>query len=134
MDTGALDRAISILKALSHPTRLRLVALLRPGGLYVCQAAAILEFPVSTVSEHLSELKRAGLVAERRDGRWVSYSLAGTPEVKVLLEGAWKLAASDAQLRWDARVARAVRRLSPTDLCEAGLDLTRFGLESAREA
>jgi ArsR family transcriptional regulator len=132
MTTGPLAELTATLKVLGHPARLRLLAMLRSGGLCVCQAAAALGSPLSTVSEHLGELRRAGLVVERREGRWVTYSLAPEPEARALLEHIWALIGADGLVRRDGRVARRVRRLSPADLCEADLDLRRFGFEPAR--
>ena len=131
MATSRLAAATMTLKVLSHPARLRLLAMLRSGGLCVCQAAVATGSPVSTVSEHLGELKRAGLVVERREGRWVTYSLAGTREAGVYLEHVFALVGGDAVIRRDERVARKVRRVPPAKLCDAGLDLGRFGLEPA---
>ena len=105
--------------------------MLRSGGLCVCQAAAALGAPVSTVSEHLAELKRAGLADERRDGRWVTYRLAAAPEACAFLEQVWGLIGGDALVRQDERIVRKLRRVSRTDLCEAGLDIGRFGLGRA---
>jgi DNA-binding transcriptional ArsR family regulator len=82
---------------------------------------------VSTVSEHLGKLKSAGLVVERREGRWVSYSLAN--EAPGLLDQVWGLISSDPVVRREERLVRKVRQLRVTDLCEAGLDLAKFGLE-----
>ena len=87
--------------------------------------------PFSTVSEHLGELKRAGLVVERREGRWVTYSLAATREARVHLQHVFALIGGDAVIRQDERVVRKVRRVPPAKLCDAGLDLSRFGLEPA---
>ena len=87
--------------------------------------------PFSTVSEHLGELKRAGLVVERRDGRWVTHSLAGTREARVHLEHVFALVGGDAVIRQDARGVRKLRRVPPVKLCDAGLDLSRLGLEPA---
>jgi ArsR family transcriptional regulator, arsenate/arsenite/antimonite-responsive transcriptional repressor len=131
MTTSSLAQVTATLKVLAHPARLRLLAMLRSGGLCVCQAAAALGAPVSTVSEHLAELKRAGLAAERRDGRWVTYSLAVATEARALLEHVWSLIEGDAVVRRDERIVRKLRRVSRADLCEAGLDLGRFGLERA---
>jgi DNA-binding transcriptional ArsR family regulator len=129
MNHGPLGRTAGILKAISHPARLRVLAMLRSGGLCVCQVAAAMGSPVSTVSEHLGELKRAGLVVERRDGRWVFYSLAdGAP---ALLDHIWGLIGSDPLVRQEERLVRRVRRLPVTALCDAGLDLARFGLKPA---
>jgi ArsR family transcriptional regulator len=132
MASGHLTRTTATLKALAHPTRLRMLAMLRSGGLCVCQVAATLGSPVSTVSEHLGELKRAGLLVERREGRWVTYALATEPAARSLLADVWNLIARDPLVRQDERLVRRVRRLPVTDLCDAGLDLARFGLEPAR--
>jgi ArsR family transcriptional regulator len=131
MTTDPLAQLTGTLKVLSHPARLRLLAMLRSGGLCVCQAAAALASPVSTVSEHLAELKRAGLLVERREGRWVTYSLAAAPEARALLQHVWALLGASACVGKDERVARRVRRLDREALCEAGLDLRRFGFEAA---
>jgi len=102
--------------------------MLRPGALCVCQITAVLELAVSTVSAHLAELKRAGLVRERKDGRWVSYSLGEGSDVRALLEQVWALTAQDPQVESDADLVRALRRVPVEQLCRADLDLTRFGL------
>jgi len=68
-----LARSVDTHKALAHPVRQRLVAMLREGELCVCQMTAVLELAASTVSAHLADLKRAGLFAESKKGRFVSY-------------------------------------------------------------
>jgi ArsR family transcriptional regulator, arsenate/arsenite/antimonite-responsive transcriptional repressor len=129
MNSSPLGRTTGILKALAHPARLRVLAMLRSGGLCVCQVAAAMGAPVSTVSEHLGELKRAGLLLERREGRWVSYSLAD--EASALLDHIWDLIGSDPLVRQEERLVRRLRRLPVAALCDAGLDLARFGLKPA---
>ncbi len=62
-------------KGLSDPTRLRIVALLLEQELCVCDLMAVLQLPQSTVSRHMIRLKAAGLVADRRAGKWVHYCL-----------------------------------------------------------
>jgi ArsR family transcriptional regulator, arsenate/arsenite/antimonite-responsive transcriptional repressor len=131
MTIGPLAQTTATLRVLAHPARLRLLAMLRSGGLCVCQAAAVLGSPVSTVSEHLGELKRAGLLAERRQGRWVTYSLDVAAEASDLLGFLLELIATDALIRRDAGVVKRVRRVPPIDLCDADLDLRRFGIEPA---
>jgi ArsR family transcriptional regulator len=65
-----------VFKAFADETRLRILHLLTKGELCVCDIMAVLKTPQSKVSRHLSYLKRAGLVADRRDGLWRHYSLA----------------------------------------------------------
>jgi len=80
-------------KALSEPLRLRAAVLLTDSELCVCRLMEVLGAPQSTVSRHMSRLKAAGLVADRREGRWVYYALAANadfalPGLRVLL---WSL-------------------------------------------
>jgi ArsR family transcriptional regulator len=66
------DRALSILAALAHPTRLatfRLLVRNAPHGLATGQLADTIGLPQSTFSTHLAILSKAGLVATDRQGR-----------------------------------------------------------------
>jgi ArsR family transcriptional regulator len=62
-------------KALSDENRLRIVDLLRGGERCVCELTDALDVGQSLLSFHLKTLKDAGLVSDRRDGRWAYYSL-----------------------------------------------------------
>jgi DNA-binding transcriptional ArsR family regulator len=128
MAASRLSQATEVFKAAGHPARLRILGMLRPGGLCVCQITAVLELAASTVSAHLAELKRAGLVAEHKDGRWVSYSLAADAAARPLLERVWALVGGDPRLEADARLVRELRRVPVAELCRVELDLTRLGL------
>ena len=67
----------NIIKSLEDETRLRIMALLLDAGeLCVCDFMAVLQLPQSTVSRHLSNLKNAGWLADRRAGVWIHYSLS----------------------------------------------------------
>jgi len=61
--------------ALGDETRLRIVSVLRRGEESVCNLAGLLETGQSRLSFHLKALKDAGLVRDRRQGRWIYYSL-----------------------------------------------------------
>jgi DNA-binding transcriptional ArsR family regulator len=65
-----------VLKAAGDRTRTRILKLLEAGGLCVCQVQAVLQLAPSTVSKHLSILRIAGLVEDRRDGKWTEYALS----------------------------------------------------------
>ncbi len=65
--------------ALSDETRVRVVELLCGGELCVCDLQSALDAAQSRLSFHLKVLREAGLVNDRKDGRWVHYSLR--PEV-----------------------------------------------------
>ena len=61
--------------ALSDETRLAIVERLRSGERCVCDLTDLLDAAQSRLSFHLKVLKEAGLVTDRRDGRWVHYAL-----------------------------------------------------------
>jgi DNA-binding transcriptional ArsR family regulator len=66
----------ALFKALSDPTRLRLVILLAiRGETCVCNLAEALGVPDYKISRHLSILRWAGVVETRRDGAWMHYRL-----------------------------------------------------------
>lgn len=71
-----LDQFELVGRAVADPNRLRILAMLRQGELCVCQITAVLDLAPATVSKHLSLLRTAGLVRQRKDGRWVHYRLA----------------------------------------------------------
>jgi DNA-binding transcriptional ArsR family regulator len=115
-------------KALAHPGRLRLLAMLRGGDLCVCQLTAVLELAASTVSSHLSDLRRAGLVTERKSGKWVHYHLVDRGPLAELVRRALRLVDEDDRLRQDTRVVDGLRRIPLETLCSAGFDRTTVGL------
>lgn len=68
--------AVERLQALGEETRLRIVQLLAHGERCVCELQAELDASQSRLSFHLRRLKDAGLVRDRKEGRWVYYALA----------------------------------------------------------
>ena len=63
-----------VLAALAHPTRRAALRLLhRYDELCLCELMASVAVSQSTMSRHMSTLKEAGLVADRRDAQWVRY-------------------------------------------------------------
>lgn len=65
-----------IFRAFADRTRLRILNLLAPGELCVCDIVRVLGVPQPKASRHLAYLRKAGLVKARRDGLWIHYSLA----------------------------------------------------------
>ena len=66
----------SVAKALGHEYRLELLELVAQGERSVEALTRLTGLPVGTISQHLQLLRRAGLVAARKDGKYVYYSLA----------------------------------------------------------
>lgn len=71
-----LDGAATAFHALSDPTRLAILDLLRSGEHCVCDLQSALDAAQSRLSFHLRVLREAGLVTDRREGRWTYYALA----------------------------------------------------------
>src|SRR5712664_1588539 len=69
------ERAIELFHALSDETRLEIIELLRKGERCVCELTDSLDAAQSRLSFHLRVLKDAGIVRDRKDGRWVYYEL-----------------------------------------------------------
>ena len=70
-----LKRKAQVFKALGHPSRLAMVEALLNGERCVCELQELVGSDMSTVSRHLSVLRNAGLVADRKEGLKVYYSL-----------------------------------------------------------
>jgi ArsR family transcriptional regulator len=60
-------------RALADRTRLRLLNLLGDGEVCVCFFVEVLRMSQPKISRHLSYLRRAGVVASRREGKWMHY-------------------------------------------------------------
>jgi len=103
-----------VLKGLSDPTRLRIVALLSERELCVCDLMAVLQLPQSTVSRHMIRLKSAGWVLDRRDGKWVHYRLTPSPLVEDLRQLLKHHLTGMEQFKKDAA---SLARYSRTKLC-----------------
>ena len=73
-DGNAFDLEL-FFAALADRTRLRLLNLMRDGEVCVCFFAETLSTNNPKISRHLAYLKRAGLVAARRDGKWMHYKI-----------------------------------------------------------
>ncbi len=65
----------NIFKALSDETRLRILKLLEHGELCVCDIVAALDMIQPKVSFHLGVLKDAGLIKDRKQGKWIHYRI-----------------------------------------------------------
>jgi ArsR family transcriptional regulator, arsenate/arsenite/antimonite-responsive transcriptional repressor len=131
MTMCTLRGSVDVLKALGHPVRLRILCLLRKGELCVCQVTEILGLAPSTISEHLSLLRRAGFIEERKDGKWVFYAQSEDPDLRPLCEALWPLVDGDAVLKADERHCAKVRKMSLATLCKVGSGALKFRLPAS---
>lgn len=77
-----------VMKALSDPTRVKILKALQVKNLCVCEIQVALRLAQPTISKHLKILEDAGLVMSHKCGLWVNYSLADgtdTPYAATLL-------------------------------------------------
>jgi DNA-binding transcriptional ArsR family regulator len=119
----SLRRYEAVMKAAADPTRVRILKLLEPGELCVCQIIAVLALSPSTISKHLFLLKSAGLVNDRKEKKWVHYSLDrgnDDPYVAGILQelSSW-LDRDPAITRDRARLADARKDVGPSAVCAA---------------
>ena len=68
-------RAVQLFHALSDETRLGVLEMLKDGERCVCELQDELDAAQSRLSFHLKVLKDAGLLVDRKEGRWVYYSI-----------------------------------------------------------
>ncbi len=101
--TAQLD---SLFQALGDRTRLRLLNLLADGEVCVCFFVEVLGEPQPKISRHLGVLRAAGLVAARRDGKWMHYRATFAEELAPLFENVIAALRADPEMDRD-RVALA---------------------------
>jgi len=115
-----------VIKAVADPTRVRILKLLEAGEMCGCQIVAILELSQSTISKHLFLLRMAGLVKERKEKKWVHYSLTRSGDnpysgkMQNTLKG-WLN--DDPVIERDRKREALARELGPADICERGMVL-----------
>lgn len=95
----SLQELTELFKALSDITRLKILKLLEKGELCVCDIIAALDVVQPKVSFHLKVLKSAGLIKDKKIGRWTHYSINETDIFKrfILLSVIEKIDDSEVQ-------------------------------------
>lgn len=112
-----------VAKAVADPSRVRIVKLLEGGELCVCQITTVLNLAPATVSKHLAGLKAAGLLQQRRDGKWVYYRLAERTlnlYARQFLGLVAGTLADDPTIAEDRRVLALVNAVPVQVLCDQG--------------
>lgn len=83
-DDEDIEAGYQVFQALANEDRLRLLDALRHGEQCGCELRVILDAPQSTVATHLRKLRDAGLVKNRKKGRWNYYRIADSGVMDVL--------------------------------------------------
>ncbi len=120
---------VEVAKAIGHLARLRILAMLEGRSLCVCQMTSMLGLASSTVSGHLNELRRAGLVTEDKRGKMVFYRLDATSPFAGLIAGALARVAGDDWLASDRAIVERVRAVPVEVLTRAGMKLEVVGIK-----
>jgi ArsR family transcriptional regulator, virulence genes transcriptional regulator len=104
---AAAEDASSLLKAMANRHRLIIICQLTERERSVGELAALLNIRDSTVSQHLSLLRKDGLVTARRDGQTIWYSI-GSPQARQIVRTLYRIYCPPA-----AAAAKAQRKLAP---------------------
>ncbi len=113
----------TVAKAVADPSRVRILKLLEGGELCVCQITTVLGLAAATISKHLAALKVAGLLLQRRDGKWVYYRLAErglnayAPQFLGMVRASL---ADDPTIAEDRRLLAMVNEVPVQVLCDQG--------------
>jgi ArsR family transcriptional regulator len=111
---------MTITKALSDPSRVRILLALRRGELCVCQITELFGLAPSTVSKHLSVLHHAGLILSRKSERWVYYRLpekSAPVVVRKPLDWARKSLGQSPEVLADAKRLQKIRKMDLQEIC-----------------
>ena len=118
----------SAMKAISDPTRVRILKILESGELCVCQIIAVIHVSQPTISNHLSLLKSAGLIRDRKDKKWVLYSLDGKDTdgyAGRVLRNLRRWLNDDPLIARDRERTALARELGPVTICARGMTIPR---------
>jgi ArsR family transcriptional regulator len=92
-----------LFRALADPTRLRLINLMAEREICVCYFTEVIGAPQPKISRHLAYLRKAGIVAARREGKWMHYRLVvpSSPHAALILKTACDALQQDKDLQRD---------------------------------
>ena len=84
LDPAVVDRAAAVIKCLGHPLRLLLLDAMRTGDVSVTELQSVTGSSQAVVSEQLAILRGHGIVAGRRDGPFMRYSITEPKVYRIL--------------------------------------------------
>jgi DNA-binding transcriptional ArsR family regulator len=123
-----LKQIVHASKALAHPVRLRILAMLKGRRLCVCQMTSVLGLAYPTVSGHLNALRQSGLAVESKEGKIVFYQIDRTSPFYPVVSGLLSLADADETTAQDEAIVGQVLRVPCETVTAAGCDLGRLGI------
>jgi ArsR family transcriptional regulator len=119
MNTGTfMDQLIKVMKALSDPSRIKIIKMLQYKPMCVCEIQKALDIPQPTASRHLRTLEDAGLAMSQKSGLWVNYNLADgseSPYAAILLGGLKHWLQDDPEI---VRMVKKLPEIRREDICK----------------
>lgn len=115
-----MQNLLTIAKALSDESRIRVLLALQTGELCVCQIVELLGLAPSTVSKHMAVLAQAGLVQFRKQGLWRYYRLpdaATSKDVQATMAWVSSLSRSSSAALADRRRVKSIRKMELQEVC-----------------
>jgi DNA-binding transcriptional ArsR family regulator len=108
------------IKAIGDSNRVRILCVLQGRELCACQIIKMLNLAPSTVSKHLSILRQARLVEDRKEGRWMHYRLPDAPNAltKHILRLIQDSISCDEQIADDKELISVILKMSKEELCK----------------
>ncbi len=122
MHTPTINKISRRLKAISDPTRIKILVMLSKRECCVCELTSALDLSQPTVSRHLKQLEMEGFVSGRRDKNWVLYRLSPQEECcRKLISIVITRAETDPEMK------HLLQRLSALDRNNIAKDLPQEG-------
>lgn len=122
-----MDQVVKAARALSDPTRVRVLHLLMQRECCVCELMDVLRISQVNASRYCNSLKDAGLLSMRKEGRWKHYSVdrdTCSPALRDMLEAVRRGAENDAECLEDRRRLAVAKRRSESDQMRGGVAST----------
>lgn len=120
MGVSRVEEHVLILKTLADPTRLKIFKLVVAEELCGCELQKLLGISQPAISQHMTKLKQAGLVNERRAGMWTYYR-GNLAEARAQLEAFLAFLAADPKTNPElAELMENRTRLHRVELCGEG--------------
>ena len=116
--TNPIDQLTQVAHALADPNRVRLLAACLNQERCVCQLVALIDLSNASISKHLGQLRDAGLLDSRREGRWVHYRAPDYPDsiVRDALVMVRTHAMDDELIRCDCDALERIDLIEPSEL------------------
>ncbi len=111
---------MNTIKAIADSNRVRIISILQGRELCVCQIIKMLNLAPSTVSKHISILRQARLIEDRKEGRWMYYRLPDSPSppAKGIITLINNSITNDQQIIHDNQIMKEILSVSKEELCQ----------------